>query len=293
MFPRSPLLTIILPVFNGGHVLTYAVQSIVDQTFRDWELLIIDDGSSDGMVEALPQLSDARIRLLSDGKNKGLSVRLNEGVQQAQGRYFARMDHDDICHPDRFAEQISYLQVHDEVDLLGSYCVTINEQNEIIGALPLSGVSHEEICAKPWLGFYMPHPTWCGKLEWFKKNRYKEDPAPYCCEDQELLLRAYANSCFHVLPKYLLAYRIRSHTPMRRLWRNRWAWCRAQVTFLCKRSDYLFIIFAVLAAIARLCRDVSEKLKSFAGQSISRYGKIEPELRQYWEARIAAMVNNH
>ncbi|WP_172963450.1 glycosyltransferase family 2 protein [Thalassospira marina] len=282
-------MTIVLPVFNGGSFLENAVQSIVDQTFVDWELLVIDDGSTDGAVEALPQLADARIRVLNDGKNKGLSVRLNEGVQQAHGRYFARMDHDDICHPDRFAEQVAYLEAHEELDLLAAYCVTINEQNEIIGCLPLSGSSHKEICAKPWLGFYMPHPTWCGKLEWFKKNNYKQNPSPYCCEDQELLLRAYVDSCFHILPEYLLAYRIRSRTPMKRLWSNRWAWCREQVFLLRKRKSYVYVVFAVLATIARICGDVFRLIKYFMGVPVSRYGTIEPELRAYWESRICAI----
>ncbi|WP_412778174.1 glycosyltransferase family 2 protein [Thalassospira lucentensis] len=290
MASRSPLLTIAMPVFNGGPTLISAVQSIVDQSFQDWELLIIDDGSSDGGVEALPQACDPRVRIFQDGTNKGLSARLNQAIECARGMYFARMDHDDICHSDRFSEQISYLISNNEVDLLAAYCVTINEKDDVVGTLPYSN-SHDEICAKPWLGFYMPHPTWCGKIEWFRKHHYKENPAPYCCEDQELLLRASASSQYHVLPKHLLAYRIRTNTSMSRLWKNRWAWCREQVNFLSRHKAYVYVFLAVLMTFARLSIDVGKKIRLFSGFSPLQHGDILPEVLLLWEARIAEVTN--
>ncbi|WP_419902635.1 glycosyltransferase family 2 protein [Kiloniella sp.] len=284
----TPLLTIALPVYNGGNTLRVAVQSILDQTFTDWELYIIDDGSSDGAVEALPQSSDPRIHVLRDGNNKGLSSRLNEAVQMAQGTYFARMDHDDICHPERFSKQITYLKSNHDVDLLGAFCITINEQSQIVGTLP-TAITHEQICKKPWLGFYLPHPTWCGKIEWFRANSYKHNPAPYCCEDQELLLRAYSTSRYHALPMNLLAYRVRTNTPMKRLWRNRWAWCKEQVNYFKAHQKKRLIALTCLAAIARISNDLMKKflfaIRRKAPQKNSH--RVSATEYDFWETRIA------
>ena len=288
MTSTPPLLTIALPVYNGGDTLRIAVQSILDQTFKDWELLIIDDGSSDGVVETLPQSSDSRVHILRDGNNKGLSSRLNEAVQLARGRYFARMDHDDICHPERFTKQIDYLKSNENVDLLGAFCITINEQSQIVGTLP-TAVTHEQICNKPWLGFYLPHPTWCGKIEWFRTNPYKHNPAPYCCEDQELLLRAYSTSNYHALPMNLLAYRVRTNTPMKRLWRNRWAWCKEQVNYFKIHQEKHLIALTCLVAVARISNDLARKfLYGIRLQDPQQNKHKVPTSEQvFWETRIA------
>ncbi|WP_417536687.1 glycosyltransferase family 2 protein [Methylophaga sp.] len=287
---NSPSLTIALPVFNGGAALRSAVQSIIDQSYQDWELLIIDDGSTDGMIEQLPQISDPRVRIICDGENKGLAARLNEAIKIARGVYFGRMDHDDICHPDRFFEQISYLNAHDEVDLLGAQCVAINERNELIGALPTS-ISHNDICSRPWVGFYMPHPTWCGRIEWFRRYLYKESPAPYCCEDQELLLRTYAMSHYHVLPRYLLAYRVRSNTTLRRSWKNRWAWCREQINLLGKKRKYIYVLLSVLVTICRISLDVGKKIKTVTGGAVSQSDQVGPEVELVWNEIISKVSN--
>lgn len=143
-------------------------------------------------------LADSRIIILQDGLNKGLAVRLNQAISLSKGNYFARMDHDDVFHPARLAMQVDFLDTHPEDDLLATHCVTIDEYDRLIGSLPLA-VQHSTICARPWQGFFMPHPTWMGRTEWFRRNPYAE-PAPYCCEDQELLLRTYKSCCFAVLP---------------------------------------------------------------------------------------------
>src|SRR5690606_319822 len=111
-----------MPVFNGGPLLRVALASIVAQTFEDWELMLIDDGSTDGAVAALPQPLDARIRVLSDGTNQGLAARLNQAIAMARGPYFARMDQDDVAHPERLERQLRYMQDNPATDLLGTKC---------------------------------------------------------------------------------------------------------------------------------------------------------------------------
>ena len=89
---KAPLVTVAMPIFNAGSYLRLAVLSIVRQTFADWELLIIDDGSTDNALQDIADIRDHRIRILRDGENKGLAARLNEAIDLACGSYFACMD---------------------------------------------------------------------------------------------------------------------------------------------------------------------------------------------------------
>ncbi|MGN6580911.1 MAG: glycosyltransferase family 2 protein [Bordetella sp.] len=254
-----PAITVALSVLNGGKVLESAVRSVVEQSFVDWELLILDDGSTDDAIDKLPFLHDPRIIVVRDGRNIGLSGRLNQAVAMARGRYFARMDHDDLCHPERFARQVEFLDKHPEVDLLATQCATMDENGKPNGALPYA-TSHEEICARPWLGFPMYHPTWMGRVEWFRKNPY-QDPGPYCCEDQELLLRAYRSSHYHTLPAQLLTYRLRTHTAWRKLWRTRKALFAVQAQYFHCQKAMGAIALAFAATVLRVGRDAAREVR--------------------------------
>jgi len=251
---KKPQVTIGLSVFNGGALLEKSVRSILNQTMSDWELLIIDDGSTDNSIESLSCINDPRIHLLRDGLNLGLAARLNQAINLARGTYFARMDHDDIAHPERLARQVAHLDHHPEIDLLSSACITINEDEELLGFLP-HVTEHQMICQKPWQGFYMPHPTWMGKLSWFRHYRYR-DPAPYCCEDQELLLRAYRNSTYHSLSECLLAYRIRKNVPLKKLWRTRLAMLKVQVEYFYYHHQWFNGVLSAAVAVIRITHDV-------------------------------------
>jgi glycosyltransferase involved in cell wall biosynthesis len=250
---NTPFLTIGLSVLNGGALLETAIRSIVKQSYESWELLIIDDGSTDGFIDTLSSLIDPRIIIVRDGFNKGLSARLNQAVMMARGKYFARMDHDDICHPERFTRQISFLEDHPEVDLLATRCVTINEQDQLIGSLP-SPINHADICRHPWQGFYMAHPSWMGKTEWFRNNSYR-DPAPYCCEDQELLLRTHYLSRFHTLPDFLLAYRIRNYTKWQKRFRTRIEMAKFQLNHFLRRGSFINALLSIFITFIRVCCD--------------------------------------
>lgn len=116
----SPIVSVIMPVYNAQRYVAAAVRSILDQTFRDFEFLILDDGSTDRSRSILQRYAatDPRIRLISRG-NRGFVVTLNELVQQAQGEYLARMDADDVALPDRLALQVDFLQAHPTVVCVG------------------------------------------------------------------------------------------------------------------------------------------------------------------------------
>ncbi len=200
----SPVVSIALPVYNGAATLRVAVDSILQQSFTDWELIILDDHSTDHSLEIMSSFSDPRIRLVEGEKNIGLSARLNMAADMAEATYFARMDQDDISFPDRIEKQLAYLQKHPDVDLLATAMIPFRGDGEALGCLPVL-TAHEQICARPWNGFHLPHPTWMGKTEWFRRHRYVSfaDGA----EDQHLLLRSYQTSRFACLDEPLLAYR--------------------------------------------------------------------------------------
>jgi glycosyltransferase involved in cell wall biosynthesis len=252
---RAPvaLVTVALPVFNGGHFLELAVRSIQGQTMRDWELLILDDGSQDGAVDRLDVAEDCRIRIVKGRETVGLSIRLNQAVAMARGRYIARMDADDVSFPDRLAEQVAMLESDPALDLVAAGTVTIDSENRILGRYP-ARVTHQAICAKPWLGFHMPHPSWMGRTAWFRAHPYAE-PGPYACEDQDLLLRTYLSSRFACTARVLFAYRLRSPINWAKLYRTRVSLLKCQALEFIATRHWRHAALALAAFALRLGRD--------------------------------------
>ena len=123
---KQPCISVIMGVYNcpSERMLTRAVQSILDQTFRDFEFLICDDGSQNETYQWLEKLAakDERIVLLRNRRNMSLAYSLNRCIEHANGLYIARQDADDYSEPTRFAKQIDYLNNHPSVSLVGSNC---------------------------------------------------------------------------------------------------------------------------------------------------------------------------
>jgi len=254
----GPVVSIGMPIYNAGVYLRLAVLSILNQTFEDWELIIIDDGSTDDAISGISDIADSRIRIIEGHFNRGLAARLNEAVSLACGTYFARMDQDDVSHPERLSKQFAFLESEPGVDLLAAQCVVINENNEVTGVLPFRG-THEDICSAPWLGLHMPHPTWMGRTAWFRSNAYL-CPGPYFCEDQELLLRTFRTSRFQVLSEPLLAYRIRNRISLSKLWRTRTTLLRLQWKYFSEIGRPDHAMWAVTAFLMKYGRDVFRKI---------------------------------
>lgn len=193
-----------MPFFNAGGALLPAVHSILNQTYDNWELLLCDDGSNDGTLALARSIHDSRITVWSDGRRKGLAQRLNECIDRAQGEFMARMDADDISYPARFEKQIAYLKANPESDLIGCSLLIFGEDGQPLGKRCLPA-GHEDIVARPELGFGLAHPTWMARAGWFRTHRYDADAVRY--EDVELLYRAYRSSRFANLPQVLYGYR--------------------------------------------------------------------------------------
>lgn len=196
-----PLVSIAMPAYNCERYIGYAVRSVLNQTFEDWELLLLNDGSTDRTSEIMRSYAqlDDRIRVIDDGENRGLTFRLNQSVALARGKYYARMDADDIMHVDRLKTQVGYLTENPEIDVLGSTAYAINDKNTITSYLA---------CAEfpdPHRGGGFIHPSVIGATLWFKQNPYSDNY--HRIEDYELWLRASSHSKYYVIQNPLMFYR--------------------------------------------------------------------------------------
>ena len=183
-----PLVSIGMPVRNNQATLAQALRSIVHKTFTDWELLLIDDGSTDDSPAIASRFADAdgRIRVFSDGQQLGLPERLNQAIAASRGTYFARMDGDDVSYPRRLERQIEYLRRYPSVDLVGCGAIVFRGNGTILGKL-VPPERHSAICAHVYSHIPIMHPTFLGRINFFREFGYRS--SAHRCEDQDLLLR--------------------------------------------------------------------------------------------------------
>ena len=210
----NPLVSVIMPVRNGGAYLAPAVDSVLAQTFADFELIIINDGSTDDSREIIEDYAraDSRIRAFSQA-GQGLVPALNRGLAKAKGRYLARMDSDDICLPYRFATQVKELEARPELGVVGSAVLIMDSRGEVTGqqTYPRSRALRERLLH----GDLLCHPAIMGRTELFRQaGGYR---AYYRhCEDYDLWLRLSVLAELDNLAEPLLLYRVHEHSVTRR-----------------------------------------------------------------------------
>jgi glycosyltransferase involved in cell wall biosynthesis len=281
-----PEISVLLPVRDGERTLALAVLSVLEQTFGDFELLVLDDGSVDASPDIALRFADPRVRLLRDGMRKGLAARLNQGIDAATGRYIARMDADDVCFPDRFARQFARLDTERSLDLVGCRALIFDDSGTATGLFPHRS-SHEALCERPWNGFYLVHPSWMGRAEWFRNYPYQV-PEVVRAEDQELLLRAYPDSRFAVLDEVLLGYRM-GPTALPKILSSRRSLLAAQIARFAERRQWHNLLLALLATGLKLPRDLLFATAPGRRWRDRRGGDISPEIGQAWDALLDAL----
>jgi len=131
----DPKISVIMSVYNGEKYLREAIESILSQTFTDFEFIIVDDGSTDGSLKIIRSYVDKRIKVINNEENMGLTNSLNKALKKASGDYVARQDADDISLPNRFEEQVKYLDKHPGVALLGTSIYKIDEDGRIVAKI--------------------------------------------------------------------------------------------------------------------------------------------------------------
>ncbi len=247
-----PLVSIGMPVFNCEKTLAVAIRSILNQTYSNWQLLLMDDGSTDRTLEVARSFDDPRISVFTDHSHKGLVPRLNQAIEMSRGEYFARMDGDDVAYPERLELQVRYLEEHPDIDLAGSGILVFKGEGHPLGTRPLKK-SHAEICRHPWGGFDLPHPTWIGRAAWFRAHGYR--PELVRAEDQGLLLRTYSASRFACLPNILLGYREESIS-LRKTLGGRYKFSRALIRHGVETGGFVFAVRGILEQALKSLVDV-------------------------------------
>ena len=201
----SPYVTVLMPVYNGEKYLKEAVDSILNQTFEDFEFLIIDDGSTDRSLEILKSYKDPRIRIFQNEKNIGLIKSLNKGLKLTQGKYIARMDADDISLPERLEKQITFMDVSPKIGVCGTWLQTFGEIKKTVVKSPLN---HEDICARMFCDNSIWHPTVIFRKDIIDRYHLFYDENVQGCEDYKLWVEMAKVTILANLPEVLLLYRI-------------------------------------------------------------------------------------
>lgn len=204
-----PSVSVIMPVYNGAEFLPESIESVLNQTVADFELLIIEDCSTDNSLQIIEKYAaqDTRIRIIRKDKNKGLPgfiENLNIGISEAKGKYLARMDQDDICEPARFQMQTNFLETHPHIYLVGSSAEKIDKSGKKIG--DFQAETNPEILRKRLAKYNeLYHPTIMFRND--KKHFYREKMLN--CEDYDFYLTLLsANKNLANIPDKVLKYRV-------------------------------------------------------------------------------------
>jgi len=204
-----PAVSVILPAYNCDKFIGKAIQSVLQQTFTDFELIIINDGSTDNTESIIQTFEDKRIVYLKNSNNQGLIHTLNKAITHANGKYMARMDADDICLRERLAKQKAFLDQNEEITAVASTIEFINEQEEKTGIWELDRqtITPAQIRRAILKQNCIAHPTVMVRSETLKKLKYKDYQKNI--EDYDLWLRM-LNRGYKIakLDEPLLLYRI-------------------------------------------------------------------------------------
>lgn len=201
---NKPKVTVLMPVYNGEHFLAEAMKSITNQTFTDFEFLIINDGSTDRSHEVASSFKDHRIRVVSSTRNEGLIAALNKGLALAQGEYIARMDQDDISLPQRLEKQVAFMDKNPNIGILGTWVKTFGSIKETIWEYPedphivKSRLLFESVLAHP--------STMLRRKILIDHNLYYNKDYIHA-EDYELWVRCSRYTDLSNIPEVLLLYR--------------------------------------------------------------------------------------
>ncbi len=186
---EKPEISVLMCVYNGDIFVAEALESILGQTFTDFECIVVDDASTDSTAEILAQYAagDARVRILKNEKNMGLTASLNIGLAQCRGRYVARMDADDIAFRERFMVQYWFMEEHPSVVACGSAVVVVDEKGAQLGEKSLA-LSYEDIKAKMLFNNQFIHSTLFFRTDILKESGVYDEKFKKS-QDYELMVR--------------------------------------------------------------------------------------------------------
>lgn len=197
-----------MPNYNGAEYIAEAIESVLNQTYRDFELIIVEDASTDNSREIIDRYAaiDSRIKVIQNKTNLFVNIACNIGLNVAKGKYYARIDSDDICMPTRLEKQLKFMEANPEISICGAFCKIIDRDGRII-ANKTFPTDDESIKSSIWSRTPIQHSCMFARMDKMREVDFysgKKDPS----EDLELMLRTLNVFKFANLPEYLVKYRI-------------------------------------------------------------------------------------
>ena len=194
-----------MPVYNNAGYLKTAIDSILRQSFKDFECIIIDDGSTDNTAKIIRHYKDPRIKVIHHRHNKGLVFSLNQGIRHARGKYIIRMDGDDVSLTTRFKEQVAFMDDNHSIGVCASWIRVFGNGINYIWRTP---IDHDDIKARSLFETPIAHPSVIMRRSVLIKNKLFYSKKFALAEDYELWTRASRVTKLHSYPKVLLKYRM-------------------------------------------------------------------------------------
>lgn len=201
---ESPLVTVFIPVFNCEMYIKESLESILNQTYKNLEILIVDDGSTDNTINIINQYKDDRIKIIKNKKNMGIPYTRNVGLKSAKGKYLAIMDADDISLDSRIMKQVQFLEEHEDIDVVGS-------NYEIFGCgikrVQKHLINPEEIKAGLIFFNQIGNPTTMIRMKTLKDNNINYDLECFVAQDYNMWIQISKVGNISIIPEVLLKYR--------------------------------------------------------------------------------------
>lgn len=213
----TPAVTILLPVYNSASTLQQTLDSLWAQTFTDFELLAIDDGSTDDTPDILRANSDPRLRVLRNPQRLKLAGALNRGIAEARAPLIARIDADDLARPQRLAAQVAFMRRHPRIALCGTWTRHFGDRRKKTESYPQT---HDALRAFALFNCPFAHPTVLFRTRLFRENHLTYDGNYNPTEDYELWTRLLHRFPCANLPRVLLNYRVHPHSMTGSDWTN-------------------------------------------------------------------------
>lgn len=197
-----PKVTVLIPFYNRASYLGQAIESVLHQTFTDFELLAIDDGSSDDSAAVVSSFADPRIRMLRNKTNLGIPATRNRGAREARGEYLAFLDSDDVALPERLAQQLAFLETHPRHAAVGAWMEWIGESGARTGKIKRKPCTSNQIRAERLFRSGLENSTAMARTQVLREYRHREDMA--LGSDYDLWARVAADHELAALPQVLV-----------------------------------------------------------------------------------------
>ncbi|MGX9519202.1 glycosyltransferase family 2 protein [Vibrio mediterranei] len=206
----SPLVSVVVSCYNGEEFITESIDSILNQTFTDFELIIINDGSTDGSASIIESYNDPRIVFVDFKDNQGLINCLNFGFEKSIGKYVARFDADDICYPERLERQVEFLEKNPDVSIVGTYANVVDENGILTGVKMKPELSDIDIRVASCFYCRFVHPTVMIRRRVLVNNGIRYDKNALHSEDYVLWSEIALHGKFANIPVAGIKYRVHS-----------------------------------------------------------------------------------